>query len=112
MPGPKTVRRWRSYEPNHDWDLRVVEDAFRTSGGRTRYLGEWHSHLFGLVRPSGEDLETMRLVAAYEPAQLPHPLSAIVGRDIKGSFVWAMYRLSGHGLLRAAAMVTNDGACQ
>ncbi len=47
---------FRSAEPHQ----RLVDQAWRDSGGTVNYLGEWHTHPEPCPRPSGVDLSDWR----------------------------------------------------
>lgn len=90
--GPGARRRWLSFEPDDAHDRALLHGLYQESGRIIRYLGEWHSHPAGLVRPSRTDVRTIRALQSSEQTDLPDPLSAIVGRR-RGSLRWAVYRL-------------------
>lgn len=91
-PGPAARHGWFSFEPDQEWDKQLLSETYGASGRRITYLGEWHSHSFRSLRPSRDDLETVRLIAGYEPARLRRPLSAIVGQRPGRGLGWTLYR--------------------
>lgn len=76
-PGPKAKRRFRSFEPDTAYTQIELERAWFASGGAITYLGDWHTHPWGPLRPSQPDLEAMRLIAETPSFQTPYPLSLI-----------------------------------
>lgn len=98
-PGPRARRNWFRFEPDDEWDKRIIAKVYEASGRVVRYLGEWHSHPLGSLRPSHDDVRTMRLVAAYELARIDNPLGVIVARWPVGVLRWAVYQLNETGQL-------------
>lgn len=92
-PGPNARLGLFSFEPDHEWDRCLLAEAYEGSGRIIRYLGEWHSHSFGWLRPSPSDGRTIRKIAAHSDARMEYPFSAIVSRGRDGTLVWALYRL-------------------
>jgi integrative and conjugative element protein (TIGR02256 family) len=59
-PGPEDERRLFSFtraDPYHDAANR---QAWNASGGTVSYIGEWHTHPYGGVKPSSTDTTTWR----------------------------------------------------
>lgn len=98
-PGPNSRRGWFSFEPDDEWDRQQIREAYTESEGCETYLGEWHSHLAGVLRPSGSDAKTIRLIANYDAARNPRPLSLIVSRDLSWRLRFAAYRYDGAQLV-------------
>lgn len=58
---------------------------FRLSGGRTHYVGEWHSHVGGPPVPSPTDEQNMMEIAGDPRARCPECICVILGlNDDKG----------------------------
>jgi len=76
--GPKAVHRRHRFEPDGEWQVRKVADAYAASGRISTYMGDWHSHPHGSHRPSGLDRSTARRIALCEEARAPHPLVFIL----------------------------------
>lgn len=57
-PGPNAERRWDFFQR----DLANAQELADAAYGRScaRWIGEWHTHPRGLLRPSGKDLRTYR----------------------------------------------------
>lgn len=110
-PGPTARHGWFSFEPDHEWDRELLAEIYTASGRRIRYLGEWHSHWLRSLRPSHDDLETMRLIADHEAACIRHPLSAIVGRRPVQDLKWALYRFNEVGCLEPVPAVIVAVCC-
>jgi len=78
--GPGARRARDSFEADGPWQERRLLEAYDRSGRTVTYLGDWHSHPRGPARPSGRDRETAALVAGWEDAHIPEPLTLIIGR--------------------------------
>lgn len=57
----------------------VAKRLWRSTGGTTRYIGEWHSHPQDIPTPSAIDLEEWRKLAEVRADKRPL-LAVIVGR--------------------------------
>lgn len=80
-PGPQAQRGRTWLRPDHDWQLRQLEDAYVQSGRTVTYLGDWHTHPGGAPVPSRRDRRTMRAVRRSSSARTPRPLMMIVGPE-------------------------------
>jgi integrative and conjugative element protein (TIGR02256 family) len=111
-PGPNARRRFLSMEPDQEWDTNLVTHIFEQSSKLITYKGEWHSHPFGVVRPSLTDMRTIGRVAEYADARVREPVTAIVSRPIIGGLQWAIYRMYESGQLKRSRVrvVSNDVA--
>jgi integrative and conjugative element protein (TIGR02256 family) len=59
-PGPSDQRNMFSFtrvDPTHQ---HASDNAWRESTGTVTYVGEWHTHPYGGVRPSSTDLRSWR----------------------------------------------------
>lgn len=64
VPGPKDLRRPYSFvkqDPSHQ---RSATRVWKRSGGKDTYVGEWHTHPFGMPGPSMTDKQGWREIAA------------------------------------------------
>lgn len=96
-PGPAAVHRRDRFLPDHAYQEREVALAYRESGRRITYLGDWHSHPSGLGTLSRRDRVTLRRIGNNPGARAPRPLMAIVTSRVKWDLsVW-------HGELRKFA---------
>jgi integrative and conjugative element protein (TIGR02256 family) len=77
--GPRAVRERVRFAPDGEWQQRRLEELYEESGRVTTFLGDWHTHPRGGVRPSRVDRRTFRTVAKEKGARAPFPLMLIVG---------------------------------
>lgn len=77
------ARQGRShfYRPSDAVDGQLAE-IYRASGGRTYYLGEWHSHPGSAPGPSGTDLHTMHDLARSPMVATDTPVLLILEGDV------------------------------
>jgi integrative and conjugative element protein (TIGR02256 family) len=76
-PGPNAKHQRFRLVPDPGHTQAMIDQVAETSGGRDRYLGEWHSHPLGRSRPSDTDVNTLIDIAAQAEVQLPRPLALI-----------------------------------
>lgn len=76
-PGPRARHRPWTFEPDREAVQAAIDRAADESRGAERYLGSWHSHPFGIARPSPLDRRTVRNVAADADAGCPQPVMLI-----------------------------------
>jgi len=76
-PGPRAKHRPRSLVPDRAATELVITDVHERSQGRYRYIGSWHTHPFGLARPSAIDSTTAGDISAQESVALEQPLLLI-----------------------------------
>lgn len=55
VPGPYDKATRTTFERDKVWAQGLIEYEFVNSGGRTVYLGEWHTHPAKRARPSPRD---------------------------------------------------------
>jgi integrative and conjugative element protein (TIGR02256 family) len=73
-------RQWRMHFERMPFGHRAIaKRRWRASGGRVRYLGEWHTHPEDHPHPSGADLAEWRALA-YKRTDGRAVLAVIVGR--------------------------------
>jgi integrative and conjugative element protein (TIGR02256 family) len=77
--GPKAKRLRSRFEPDGSWQQERLERLYRSSGRTTTYLGDWHSHPTGGVRPSETDRNTYERVSKDRQSRRPHPVVVIIG---------------------------------
>lgn len=65
-PGPSDQRSLFSFERSDPRHQAAAHDAWVASGGTQTWVGEWHTHPYGDVLPSGIDLRTWRKHARKE----------------------------------------------
>lgn len=76
-PGSQARHRPWMFEPDREAVQSAINRVARESRGAERYLGSWHSHPFGIARPSPLDRRTVRHVAADGDAGCPQPVILI-----------------------------------
>lgn len=79
-PGPHAVHGRTFFKPDPAHCQAALESVYQRTGGTVSYLGEWHTHPHGTVRPSTQDARTMRGIAADEGHRQPEPLLWIYRR--------------------------------
>lgn len=79
----------RSREPHQ----RAIDEAWSRSGGRSVYLGEWHTHPEPDPRPSSVDLGDWRRRLRDDEVEAPYLFFAIVG--LEQVSVWEGFRPDG-----------------
>ncbi|MDP4535580.1 Mov34/MPN/PAD-1 family protein [Alkalimonas collagenimarina] len=77
--GPKAKRRRYSFEPDQVFQHAEMARLFELNGGRTSYLGDWHSHPLSSPELSLRDERTLLKVACSADAQCPHPIMMVIG---------------------------------
>jgi integrative and conjugative element protein (TIGR02256 family) len=77
--GPRAVRGRVRFAADGEWQQRRLEDLYEASGRITTFLGDWHTHPRGGVRPSQADRRTFRAVAKESDARTKFPLMLILG---------------------------------
>lgn len=76
--GPRARRSPFGFEPDIVEDDEVIARKFAETQGALTYVGDWHTHPLGPLRPSRRDHIAARLVAKSPEARTPRPLVAIV----------------------------------
>lgn len=61
---------------------RFCDRAFRDSGGKLDFVGDWHSHPSICIRPSEGDRLAMKLLAET-PGLVPNPVSLIYSSRLR-----------------------------
>jgi integrative and conjugative element protein (TIGR02256 family) len=106
--GPNAVRKRSRFEPDGKWQQQRLDEIYVRSGRMQTYLGDWHSHPDGIIRPSGRDQSTAKAVAKARDARTPHPLTLICIEDDRWHFgVFAYSRR--HGFERLDLKTYVDG---
>ncbi len=57
---------------------RLIKERFYASNGNIIYLGEWHSHPFGLSEYSELDLRSIKAIAESRYVAILHPILCIM----------------------------------
>lgn len=77
--GPDAKRSRYSFEPDQEYQLAEIKRLFILSGGKTTYLGDWHSHPNSSPVLSRKDEKTLLNIALSTQAQCPNPIMVVVG---------------------------------
>ncbi|KRR18654.1 hypothetical protein CQ14_39420 [Bradyrhizobium lablabi] len=73
-PGPLALHGRHCFLPDHKWQVAEINHAFEASGGDLDYLGDWHSHPYGVAEMSCLDSATLLQIAR----RVSEPLMLIV----------------------------------
>lgn len=76
-PGPNAKRGFLSFAPDHEYCQRSLERLFEASGGELTFVGDWHTHVTGGLRPSSTDTDTALRIAGDQDYQCKRPLIAL-----------------------------------
>lgn len=76
-PGPRAKLSPVSVVIDGRHAQRFCDRMRRRTDGRIDYIGDWHSHLGWSLKPSKDDLEAMRTMAAFEHCPITNPASLI-----------------------------------
>jgi integrative and conjugative element protein (TIGR02256 family) len=89
--GPAATRGPTSFAPDGHWQQKRLDEIYSRSGRLHTYLGDWHSHPAGALRPSRRDRATARKIAKASEARSPQPLTLITVED-DGAWRWQVFR--------------------
>jgi len=89
--GPAAERGRSRFVPDGRWQQERLDEIYIHSGRRFTYLGDWHSHPTGLLRPSHRDRETAKAVAKTREARAPEPLT-LIASGTKEGWRWGVFR--------------------
>ncbi len=84
-PGSQAIHEPTSFDPDQVWQEAEVARVWRDRGGQVAYLGDWHSHPGGSLRPSWLDVSTARRIAAAPAARAPRPILLVLSLTASGS---------------------------
>jgi integrative and conjugative element protein (TIGR02256 family) len=79
-PGPRGRLSYTRVMIDGVHAAQFCQRAFRESGGRIDYVGDWHCHLSCVVRPSVLDRVAMKTMVEFEQSNTRHPVSLIRAR--------------------------------
>lgn len=82
--GPGAERGRSRFVPDGQWQQERLDEIYVRSGRRHTYLGDWHSHPTGLLRPSRRDRDTAKAVSKTSEARAPEPLTLIASGTTDG----------------------------
>ncbi|WP_167631932.1 Mov34/MPN/PAD-1 family protein [Mariprofundus ferrooxydans] len=91
-PGAGAVHSQMGFHPDHEFQMRQLEQAYIESNGDDDYLGDWHSHPKCDNRMSHLDRKTLTGISRSTAPKLAEPLMLI----LTGRRSWepACYQLS------------------
>lgn len=94
-PGPDAEHHPTRFVPDADWQQTHLGAAYRRTGGKLTYLGDWHVHPQGGYGMSRRDCRAMARIASTPEARCAHPLMALLARNCAdGAYqfgVWSWY---------------------
>lgn len=73
-PGPRAKHGWSFFEPDTHYFQEQLSEVYRRSRGAITYVGDWHTHPYGSLRPSGRDSTAMLNLARSGDVRLQEPL--------------------------------------
>ena len=80
-PGPLAKHCHDTFLPDHAHQTEQMHSLFWASGGRTVYLGDWHTHPEGPSVLSLLDKKTMRVIGNSPEADCANPLMILLSPD-------------------------------
>jgi len=98
-PGPKAQHGRYTFIPDDEWQEREVARLYQESGRTLSYLGDWHTHPYGIPTPSIRDRRTLCRIARHRAARAPQPLMLILGVSGRRTVVAGAVRYT-RGILR------------
>lgn len=103
--GPAARHGERSFDPDHEWQVRQVARRWERRPELIEYLGDWHTHPDGRNRPSWRDRAVARTIAATPEARAPRPAMLIVTVCSSGLLRPSAHILTGRRLRRATFLL-------
>jgi len=77
-PGPNARHERYSFEPDLEWQRARIAERYARTGGKSTYLGDWHSHPeAGHGGLSNTDRTALKTIIRAPEAQCPKPLMMI-----------------------------------
>lgn len=86
-PGPNAVRTATRFERDIEFTQQELDRAAAELGDRGVYLGEWHSHLVAVPRPSPTDITSLYGIAVAPNYLTRCPAMIIAGLDTRSGKV-------------------------
>jgi integrative and conjugative element protein (TIGR02256 family) len=78
-PGPRAVHSADHFEPDQEWQLKMIERHYEKSGRRETYLGDWHSHPRALSPElSTTDKAVLHSIIKTPAARCSQPIMAVL----------------------------------
>jgi integrative and conjugative element protein (TIGR02256 family) len=89
-PGPKARLERYSVTIDGEHAQRFCDQIRRESDGSIDYIGDWHKHTGISLKPSGQDVAAMKIMAEFEFSPTKHPISLIYRRwpEALQPYVW------------------------
>ena len=95
-PGPDAVHLADRFEPDSPWQTDELERAYKASGRRTTYVGDWHSHPHGGAYLSLTDYRTLFRISRDPAARLRRPTMVVAAaEDQEANLRIGCFRLHG-----------------
>jgi len=82
-PGPKSARSKTHCSRDPEYTNIKLKEYHDSSNGKAVYLGEWHSHIDGIVSPSHTDVMSMFNITSDQDYLITTPLAIIISIDSK-----------------------------
>jgi integrative and conjugative element protein (TIGR02256 family) len=108
-PGPKAVHLPFSFTPDNEYHIAEIAKYFKESDGHETYLGDWHTHPAQPSYLSKLDIQTLRKIARFKPAQQSKPLMLVMGThpfDLK-AFIFKDTSIISNGHIKQCQLITN-----
>jgi integrative and conjugative element protein (TIGR02256 family) len=77
--GPNAKHKRYSFEPDQEFQLKLMEELYYEKNASVSYLGDWHSHPTNVSNLSRRDERTLLNIALSASAQCQHPIMMIFG---------------------------------
>jgi integrative and conjugative element protein (TIGR02256 family) len=91
-PGPAAIHKRTEFVADRAFHDEVLVVLWETSQGRTRYVGDWHTHPSGSSQLSSMDKAFMEHAAKSKEAFLKYSLVAIVYGELTAVRFWSYGR--------------------
>lgn len=92
-PGPNAQHRVFNFQRDVAYCNNTLKKEFMETDGLITYLGEWHTHPFGILVPSNQDSIEMMKISETECYQNDTPILFIVRQSKKsmqiGTFLYS-----------------------
>lgn len=81
-PGPGALFEETRFRPDKEYQYKEIERCYESASRLHTFLGDWHSHPFGVARPSPTDERGLHEIATDPAARQSHPLIAILAGQV------------------------------
>lgn len=89
-PGPKARHTPVRFVPDHAWQCERLDAIYSESNGQLVYVGDWHTHPFGVPEMSMLDRRTLRRIARHPDIGSGSPVM-LIGGNATGKWSWKMH---------------------